>query len=84
MKKAANAMISLTANVSPAIMRALAARNLPRRGTAVRLVLMAPVEYSEVMITIPSTPIASWASSPPAPLIDVGSHKARLPGVSWA
>src|ERR1019366_9252556 len=77
-------MISTAMKVTPTIITALAARNRPRRGTTARLVLIAPVEYSEVMIMIPRTPIASCAIASPAPLIEVGYHSARALGVSLA
>ena len=59
--------------------RAFAARNRPRRGTAVRLVRMACVEYSEEMTSAPSTPMASWAMPRPDVLTEVGSQLVRTP-----
>jgi hypothetical protein len=60
------------------ITKDLAARSLPRRGTAAKLLPMDPDEYSDVTRRTPSTPMASWAIENPAPLIDVGSHVRRL------
>ena len=39
---------------------ALAANNVPRRGCAVSEVRIIPVEYSEVMVSAPSTTMMSW------------------------
>ena len=67
-------MISVTTKIKTTNTTALAPRNLPRRGTAARLLPIAPVEYSEVISKTPSTPIASWAMAKPEPLIEVGSQ----------
>ena len=51
---------------------ALAAYKVPRRGTLVSDVLIMPVEYSEVMVSAPSTAITSCPTSRPI----------RLPGTA--
>jgi hypothetical protein len=78
MKKEAKVMISETTKIKANNTTALAARSLPRRGTAARLLPIAPVEYSEVISKIPSSPIASWAMTKPDSLIEVGSHVSLL------
>jgi hypothetical protein len=71
-------MTSVTTKIKTTNTVALAPRNLPRRGTAARLLLIAPLEYSEVISKIPSTPIASWAMAKPERLIPAGSQVSLL------
>ena len=71
-----------SARTSPARRRAILAHSTgSRRGTAIRLERIMPVEYSPVMTITPSTPTASCARcQPPTPAsIDVVASRARAP-----
>jgi len=51
----------------------LAANTVPRRGSTPSDVRIIPVEYSEVIVSAPSTAMMSWASKRPSRLRNVGS-----------
>src|SRR5674476_932872 len=59
-KNVAKVVSAAMTNVTRAKTVALTASRDPRCGTAVNVVRIIPEEYSEVMISTPSTPIASW------------------------
>src|ERR1035437_9023429 len=59
-KNVAKAVSAARTNVTRAKTVALTASRDPRWGTAVKLVRIIPEEYSAVMISTPSTPMASW------------------------
>ncbi len=64
-KNAANEeAIPVTAATAPNTV-ALAASTVPRCGAAVKVERIDPVVYSLVMMTAPSTPMASWARKNP-------------------
>src|SRR5262249_20775381 len=76
-KNAPNALIvptiaAITANTMP-----LAASTRRRAGTDVNVVRIAPVEYSDVTTSTPSTAIASCPKATPAMATFVGSSVAR-------
>src|SRR6266700_3889533 len=81
-RNAAKLAASLTARVTPVNTVALAARSLLRCGTAARLGRIVPVEYSDVMARIASTPIASWPNHTPLRLVKVGSKAALAVALS--
>ena len=60
-KNATNALASISTNVTEANTAILAHSTGSRRGTAIRLERIIPVEYSPLITSTPSTPIASWA-----------------------
>ena len=74
-------MTSLTASATTVRTTALAASSRARRGTAVRLVRIMPVAYSEVTMRTPSTAMASCAMTCPARLVAVGLKLAWSAGV---
>ena len=61
---------------------ALAANTVPRRGSTVSEVLIMPVEYSEVMVSAPSTAMTSWPRISPNMLNSVARDLIRT--ASWA
>ena len=65
MKKEQNETISATTKTSAANTTALAASTASRRGTASSDARITPVEYSLVMVSAPSTQIASWPKDRP-------------------
>ena len=70
---------SPTTRVTPAKTATLASSTLRRRGTALRLSWMVPVEYSALTTSTARTPMASWASRTPARLARVGSNAWGIP-----
>ncbi len=60
-KNATRALASISTNVTEANTAIFAHSTGSRRGTAIRLERIIPVEYSPLITSTPSTPIASWA-----------------------
>jgi hypothetical protein len=60
-KNEMNDAMSMSPNVTAANTMILAHSTGSRRGTAIRLERIMPVEYSPVMTRTPRTPIANWA-----------------------
>src|SRR5579862_5138094 len=73
-KNATKLVASPTTTVTAAKTSDLAASIRPRFGTAIRLVLIIPDEYSELMQSTPSTAMASEAMAIPSRLTVVGSQ----------
>ena len=62
MKNAAKLVTTAVTRVTAASTMALAVNTTPRRGSTVSDVRIIPVEYSEVMTSVPSTTTISWPS----------------------
>src|SRR6202451_58856 len=73
-KNAVKLMTSPRTKATTAKTSDLSASTRPRFGTAIRLVLIIPEEYSELMQSTPSTAMASWATYTPTRLTPVGSQ----------
>src|SRR5690349_20353629 len=85
MKNAAKLVTVATTRVTAASTAALAANTTPRRGSTASEVRIMPVEYSEVLASVPSTTTTHWPSrARPATLDCVGSRKTRACGGVWA
>ena len=69
-----NETISPTTRATPPNTAALVASTNGRLGTAASVARMVPVEYSEVMISTPRTPMAIWPRANPDRLRLVGSY----------
>src|SRR6516162_11046220 len=66
-KNATNEVISETTRVTVLNTISFAAYTVPRRGIAVSEVRIIPVEYSDVIVSAPSTAMISWPNSKKAP-----------------
>ena len=77
MKKEANDATSPVTSATAANTTALAAYTVPRRGCTVSEVRIMPVEYSEVIVSAPSTAMTSWPRISPNRLL-LGAR--RSPG----
>src|SRR5215469_12234492 len=73
-----NDVISPMTRVTTANTAALAANTTPRRGCTDSVVRIIPVEYSEVIVSAPSTAMTSWPTYRPARLCWVASKLAGL------
>src|SRR5215469_5360385 len=78
MKNDPNDVISPMTRVTTANTTALAANTTPRRGCTDSVVRIIPVEYSEVMVSAPSTAMTSWPTYRPARLCWVASKLVGL------
>ena len=78
----ANDVTSPAASATAVNTTALAAYTVPRRGITVREVLIMPVEYSEVIVSAPSTAITSWPRISPNMLNSVARDLILI--ASWA
>src|SRR6516225_4853959 len=74
MKNDAKLLMRPVTNATAASTATFAAASRPRCGSAVSEVRIIPVEYSEVMTSVPTTPISSWVSHTPPRLQDAGSQ----------
>src|SRR6516165_163942 len=69
----AKLLIRPVTNATAANTATFAATSRPRCGSAVSEVRIIPVEYSDVMTSVPTTPITSWVRNRPPRLQDAGS-----------
>src|SRR5215469_1442441 len=83
-KNAMNEVTSETTRVTVLNTSSFAAYTVPRRGIAVSEVRIIPVEYSDVIVSAPSTAMISWPSSkkPPSEAC-VASIPALFAGLLW-
>ena len=80
-KNAAKLVTTAMTRVTAVSTMALAANTTPRRGGTVSEVQIMPVEYSEVIASVPSPTTISWPSrASPATLSWVASRKPRCAG----